>query len=302
MMGGTGATRGHSTMLDMDTGEPVRMVIELYCGSCAFVRYMHSQLESDTHQDSEEVWYMCVDCLSQKEIQQKYARWDLAGFLRKERVVYLRRDLRNITPARLQLWCQAATRRERILFTAVQASFDCTTLSRAGACNSQEVRTSGGGAVSLPAQYDSRHLRALCHTLRFLAKVAPRALLSVENPWAGYFKEHRLIQEMRNGLNVRLVGSTGGGASAQAEHSVALRCVHMPQPFLVSDVSVFGAIAFLAVDRPERGVRLGGIWSKRSARTCWARVKIWRFGGPSSDPFRCTRLSGAFVRALFRRP
>ena len=196
-MSGAGLARGRSAMLDMDTGEPVRMIIELYCGSCAFLRYIHSQLESDDRQDrSGEVWYMCVDCLSQKEIEQKYARWDLAGFLRKERVVYLRRDLRNITPARLQLWCQAATHRERILFTAVQASFDCTTLSRAGACNSQEVRTSGGGAVSLPAQYDSRHLRALCHTLRFLAKVAPRALLSVENPWAGYFKEHRLIQEM----------------------------------------------------------------------------------------------------------
>ena len=81
MMGGAGVARGHSTMLDMDTGEPVRMVIELYCGSCAFVRYIHSQLESDTHQDrSEEVWYMCVDCLSRKEIQQKYARWDLAAF------------------------------------------------------------------------------------------------------------------------------------------------------------------------------------------------------------------------------
>ena len=112
-MSGAGSERDRSAPLDMDTGEPVRMIIELYCGSCAFLRYIHSQLESDDRQDrSGEVWYMCVDCLSQKEIQQKYARWDLAGFLRRERVVYLQRDLRNITPARLQLWCQAATRRE----------------------------------------------------------------------------------------------------------------------------------------------------------------------------------------------
>ena len=48
----------------------------------------------------------------------------------------------------------------------------------------------------MPAQYDLRHLKALCLTLRYLARVAPRALLSVENPWAGYFKEHRLIQEL----------------------------------------------------------------------------------------------------------
>ena len=73
------------------------------------------------------------------------------------------------------------------------------TLSQVGACNNTVVRTHGGGAVSLPAQYDSRHLKVLCLTLRHLAKVAPRALLSVENPWAGYFKEHRLIQELIEG-------------------------------------------------------------------------------------------------------
>ena len=120
------------------------MIIELYCGSCAFVRYIHSQLESDARQDrTAEVWYMCVDCLSRKEIEQKYVKWDLASFPRKDRVVCLQRDLRKISPARLELWCQAATRREQVVFMAVQASFDCTTLSRAGACNNQEVRTHG---------------------------------------------------------------------------------------------------------------------------------------------------------------
>ena len=159
-------------------GGSVRMVLELYCGSCAFVRYIHSQLELEAQRDGiAEVWYMCVDCLSQKEIEQKYVKWDLASFLRKDQVVYLQRDLRKISPARLELWCQSATRKEHVVFVAVQASFDCTKLSRAGACNNQEVRTHGGGAVSLPAQYDSRHLRALCLTLRYLAGVAPRALV-----------------------------------------------------------------------------------------------------------------------------
>lgn len=196
-MGSNVAERPGSSAQSMDAGGSVRMIIELYCGSCAFVRYIHSQLELCAHQDrATEVWYMCVDCLSRKEIEQKYVRWDLASFLRKDWVVYIQRDLRKVSPARLELWCQAATRREQVIFMAVQACFDCTTLSQAGACNNQEVRTHGGGAVSLPAQYDSRHLKALCLTLRYLARVAPRALLSVENPWARYFKEHRLIQEL----------------------------------------------------------------------------------------------------------
>ena len=76
------------------------MVIELYCGSCAFVTYIHShcQLESNTHQDGvPDVWYMCIDCLqvSQKEIEQKYAKWGLACFLKKEQVVYIQQDLRK---------------------------------------------------------------------------------------------------------------------------------------------------------------------------------------------------------------
>ena len=196
-MSDSGIGGAGSAAQDMDMGGSVQIVLELYCGSCAFVRYIHSQLELEARRDGvAEVWYMCVDCLSRKEIEQKYMRWDLASFLRRDRVVYLQRDLRKISPARLELWCQSVTRRAQVVFVAVQASFDCTTLSRAGACNNQEVRTHGGGAVSLPAQYDSRHLRALCLTLRYLARVAPKALLSVENPWAGYFKEHRLVQEL----------------------------------------------------------------------------------------------------------
>ena len=58
------------------------------------------------------------------------------------------------------------------------------------------MHTAGGGAVSLPAQYDSEHLKALCLTLRHVARTARSALLSVENPWVGHFKEHRLIQEL----------------------------------------------------------------------------------------------------------
>lgn len=70
---GTGGTS--STAQGMDVGGPMRTVIELYCGSCALVRYIHSQLESNTHQDGvPDVWYMCIDCLSQKEIEQKYAK------------------------------------------------------------------------------------------------------------------------------------------------------------------------------------------------------------------------------------
>ena len=104
MMGGAGIGRAGSAARGMDLGGSVRMIIELYCGSCAFVRYIHSQLELEAQRDgTAEVWYMCVDCLSQNEIEQKYAKWDLASFLRKDRVVYLRRDLRKITPARLEL-------------------------------------------------------------------------------------------------------------------------------------------------------------------------------------------------------
>ena len=59
-----------------------------------------------------------------------------------------------------------------------------------------EVRTAGGGTVSLTAQYNSQHLKQLCTTLWYVRATVPAALVSVENPWPGHFKEHCLVQEM----------------------------------------------------------------------------------------------------------
>ena len=100
MMGSTGVGRDGSTAQSTARDGSVRMVLELYCGSCAFAKYIYSQLEREAYQEGVgEVWYICVDCLSRKEIEQKYRKWDLASFLRKDRVVYLQQDLRQISPA-----------------------------------------------------------------------------------------------------------------------------------------------------------------------------------------------------------
>ena len=65
-----------------------------------------------------------------------------------------------------------------------------------GLAGAASVRTAGGGAVSLAAQYDSQHLKQLCTTLRYVRVAVPTALVCVENPWSGHFKEHCLVQEM----------------------------------------------------------------------------------------------------------
>ena len=135
--------------------------------------------------------------LPRHELEQKYQDWDLKAFLAQPFVIYIQRDLGNLSPQKLELWCEAFTDGCTVGdVVALPASFDCTTLSRAGACNDTEVRTADGGAVSLAAQYDSQHLKQLCTTLRSVRATVPAALVSVENPWAGHFKEHRLVQEM----------------------------------------------------------------------------------------------------------
>ena len=142
-------------------------------------------------------WYICIERLPQHELERKYQDWDLKTFLAQPFVIYIQRDLGNLSPQKLELWCKAYTQGCAVEdIVALHASFDCTTLSRAGACNDTEVRTAGGGAVSLAAQYDSQHPKRLCTTLRYVRTAVPTALVSVENPWAGHFKEHRLVQEM----------------------------------------------------------------------------------------------------------
>ena len=139
-----------------------RLVIELYCGSCSFAHFMRSQLRWSA-------WYICIDRLPRQELERKYQAWGLKAFLDQPFVVYIQRNLGNLSPEKLELWCQAFAGEctvEDII--ALHASFDCTTLSQAGACNDAEVRTAGGGAVSLAAQYDSQHLRRLCDTLRYV--------------------------------------------------------------------------------------------------------------------------------------
>ena len=142
-------------------------------------------------------WYVCIDRLPQDELERKYQACDLKSFLAQPFVVYIQRDLGNVSPEKLELWCRAHTDGCTIAdVVALHASFDCTTLPRAGACNDTTVRMPGGGAVSLAAQYDSQHLKQLCTTLRYVRATVPTALVSVENPWPGYFKEHRLVQEI----------------------------------------------------------------------------------------------------------
>ena len=123
-----------------------QVVFELYRGSCSFARFMHSKLRWS-------VWYICIDRLPQRELERKYQSWGLQAFLARPGVVYIQRDLGNLTPEKLELWCAAFTNRSMVQdVVALHASFDCTTLSWAGACNDTEVRTAGGGAVSLAAQ------------------------------------------------------------------------------------------------------------------------------------------------------
>ena len=103
-----------------------KVVIELYCGSCSFARFMNSVLRWSA-------WYICIDRLPQHELERKYQAWDLAGFLAQPFVVYVQRDLGKISPQKLELWCRSHTDGCTIAdVVALQASFDCRTLSRAG--------------------------------------------------------------------------------------------------------------------------------------------------------------------------
>lgn len=162
--------------------------MELYCGSCPFACASHARLKDTAR-------YLVIDISSAQALSTCYEEWDLQAFFNKPYVTHLRRDLRRINIDTLHLWCSSlpggGDARDII---GLHASFDCTTLSRAGACMGREIRTSEGGAISLAAQSDSKHLAALCDTMQALTRVAPTALITLENPWNGHFKEHRLIQ------------------------------------------------------------------------------------------------------------
>lgn len=164
--------------------------MELYCGSCPFACASHARLKDTAR-------YLVIDISSAQALSTRYEEWDLQAFFNKPYVTHLRRDLRRINIDTLHLWCSSlpggGDARDII---GLHASFDCTTLSRAGACMGREIRTSEGGAISLAAQSDSKHLAALCDTMQALTRVAPTALITLENPWNGHFKEHRLIQEL----------------------------------------------------------------------------------------------------------
>ena len=145
-------------------------------------------------------WYVCIGRLPQRKLERKYRGWGLCAFLARLGVVYIQHELGNLAPEKLELWCGAFTNGCAVQdVVALNVSFDCTTLSRAGACNNTEVRTAGGGAVSLAAQYDSQHVKQLCTTLHYVCATVPAALISVENLWSGHFKEHQLVQEMIEG-------------------------------------------------------------------------------------------------------
>ena len=103
-----------------------RLVLELYCGSCSFARFVQSQLRWSA-------WYICIDRLPRQELERKYQAWDLKAFLDQPFVVYIQRDLGNLSPQKLELWCRTFAEGCTVMdIIALHASFDCTTLSWAG--------------------------------------------------------------------------------------------------------------------------------------------------------------------------
>ena len=144
---------------DKSEEDQQQVVIELYCGSCSFTQFMHLKLQWST-------WYICIDQLPQHELERKYQAWDLKAFLAQPLVIYIQQDLGNLSLQKLELWCRAFTNGCTIMnAVALHASFDCTTLSWAGACNDAEVRTAGGGQSRL--QHNMTHSTLRSYALPF---------------------------------------------------------------------------------------------------------------------------------------
>jgi hypothetical protein len=170
--------------------------IELYGGSMAAARAAKTIFPG--------MICICVDSESRAVLEKRYAHLGLAAFLASPGVVFIRFDLRLVTPRDLQMWCVREVRSAKPTDIAgVHASVVCTTLTQAGECNKSREncavsshRGEFGMALSIQAQYDDKALRACLELLKWVAAVAPDCVITVENGWHSHFRKHDLIQDM----------------------------------------------------------------------------------------------------------
>ena len=170
--------------------------IELYGGSMAAARAAKTIYPR--------IICICVDSESRAVLEKRYAHLGLAAFLASPGVVFIRFDLRLITPRDLQMWCVREVRSAGPTdIVGVHASVVCTTLTQAGECNKSREncavsshRGKFGMALTVQAQYDDKALRACLELLEWVASAAPDCVITVENGWHSHFRKHDLVQGM----------------------------------------------------------------------------------------------------------
>ena len=120
-----------------------KVVGELWRGSFPFVRAACQRYGAKCA-------YICVDKLGQKEIEKKYAEWDLADLFALPNVMYVQHNCEEITSRDWNVWCGHFGRAMADTL-GLEASIECTTWTLAAKATSSH-RKANGAAISMEAQ------------------------------------------------------------------------------------------------------------------------------------------------------
>ena len=143
-----------------------------------------------------EMYCICIDSQTQGELERRYSHMDLKAFFDHPRVRFVQFDLRLLTVRDVGVWCRStfpeATPSDIV---GIQASFVCTTLTKAGDCKEPRHRGENGTPLTIQAQFDDTALNVGLEVLRWVSEEAPECLITAENGWHSHFKDHMLVQE-----------------------------------------------------------------------------------------------------------
>lgn len=163
------------------------IIIELFCGSCAAARAAKARYPGAR--------VICVDVRDKATIEKVFAKYGTPELLASVGVQFVQMDLRLVQARDVREWCAlVGGAPEEIV--ALHASFPCDMVTAAAAINRTGDRDDQGRAISVAAQWDDKGKARGLELIRWVVGVAPKALITIENPWGASFKKQEMIQEL----------------------------------------------------------------------------------------------------------
>lgn len=168
-------------------GRGPSIYMEWYCGSCRAA--MAAKIKHPG------IIVICLDVRDKETLEITFKQYRLKEFFEDPQVFFIQMDMRLVAIRDIEAWC-AEHYCNVFDIVGVHVSFPCDLSAYIANINRQNHRDSQDTAESIEAQWDDKARWAGYEVIRWIVRWAPKALITLENPWHSTWKKSDMVQQL----------------------------------------------------------------------------------------------------------